>query len=304
MQVTPSLSLPVRNGDVPELVRLVGSIMSSEESISLDIDLSELEFASVPVIALIAGVVDWMKANQLLAELRCKRPNKEDPHRYLSRIDFYSHIDVPLGVEMNRHDPTGRFVELRSVTAASGTAITSEIMKMLRAKLWSWPKEVIGCVDLCLGEVIDNACTHSESIYDPIVVAQNYSDRIDIAVVDGGIGLADSLRRNSRYSTLSSKEAFLETLEKGSSCTGDPQRGKGLWFTRELVCSSGGRIEIYSGGLMFSANSYQLRISEVPGYQGTLVYLSFGKQVPDVQEIFKDVGGVPPTILDALDEWF
>lgn len=285
----------------PQLSRLRGG-----RPVNLKLDLADYEFAEPHSTALVAAAVELLNQEERLAALECIPPRDSDVHRYLSRVDFYDRIGMPdLADDIRRHDPSGRFVELKTVTFETCSSLSREIAEIVAVRTTDWSDLLVGIVETCLMEILDNACIHAESPTNPLVTAQSYRDHIEIAVVDCGIGIATSLRTAEKYAKLSDQQAVLRAFDQKVSRTEDPIRGNGLWFTRELARESGGFLQVYTNGVVYTTGLNFDDPREAPRWTGTLMRLRIGKgRVPDVDEIFKDIGGVPATILDRCDGWF
>lgn len=79
-------------------------------------------------------------------------------------------------------------------------------------------KPIAAQLTAALGELHDNIYEHSEDIDSGIVAFQARPGQIELAIVDGGIGVLQSLRKNSRYADLTdSGDALRLALTDGVS---------------------------------------------------------------------------------------
>jgi hypothetical protein len=139
-------------------------------------------------------------------------------------------------------------------------------------------------LSFALREIIRNTVEHSRS---PAVewCAQYWplQDRVEIAVVDGGIGIFESLKKNTSLGIKDERHAINMALLPGISCnvrldvkqkftSAWQNSGFGLFMT-QMMCRSGGDFFVGSGasGRYLGQNSYTKWVDY--GFPGTAVRL-------------------------------
>ena len=103
-----------------------------------------------------------------------------------------------------------------------------ELLVALRAQGFS--DNIANYIAWILGELADNSLTHSESLC--YILAARYPGQknlLEIGILDSGIGIQNSLRKNEKYKNLDNKTALLSAFRSHvSSWPDDAGRGKGL----------------------------------------------------------------------------
>ena len=155
-----------------------------------------------------------------------------------------------------------------------------------------------GCVDstkcaihYMLSEIWDNAGVHGYKCYEtsrypkPIYFcAFSYKESIEVAILDRGQGIHNSLIQNPAYRELNTKTALLESVRNNVSGhpTGSP--GFGLYSAVEMISGNMGSLRIWSSGRLLV--SEQSRIDIQRGYLpvGTLVVLKINANLDSPYE--------------------
>jgi hypothetical protein len=127
-------------------------------------------------------------------------------------------------------------------------AVRRSIMQVVLAqgRLAKWLPEAI---EWSLWEVMENVLNHS-GVGLGWVQASTFREtkHINIAVVDGGVGIRESLRE--RYGPLTDQEALRKAVEEGG--TRDPHRnaGYGLTGCARIAQANRGELVVFSGGYL------------------------------------------------------
>jgi len=138
-----------------------------------------------------------------------------------------------------------------------------------------------------LDEVLLNALSHAESPIECVIVGQGFpqSGKVEVAVVDLGIGILNHLRRNAEYEQLSNDEEAIE-LATQDGVTGtrrgtrnrlnEQNSGAGLHYLRKYCEAGGGECTILSGRHWVTYHSGERVVGRLKQpFQGTLVNLRF-----------------------------
>jgi anti-sigma regulatory factor (Ser/Thr protein kinase) len=217
------------------------------------------------------------------------RPLSDDVHNYLNRIHFYSHLGIDVDYPWERHDPTGRFIEIQNPqTEKQGEQVADDIIKILENHLYGL-ENIKNGMNYALNEIVNNVFHHAASPVHGVICAQSYpkNQRIDVAVVDFGRGIAASLRSNPENKISSNEEALRLAIQQ--RVTGRPgyNSGEGLFFTTEIIRANQGEMVLYSGdgGLFFDEQGMRYQSGSI--WPGTIVGLTFRMDKPiNTQAIF------------------
>lgn len=166
-------------------------------------------------------------------------PVLSDTNNYLGRMDFYA--DLPKNVVLS-HDPptmrrirTTKLIELYRVRAA-------EDVQRLEERVWPVAKDHFGagpmakaCVEV-IAAASENVIDHANSPIGALVAAQRYDGtRLEIAVIDLGLGIPTTLRRRPDFEGLTDMAAVEQSLQDGVTSTGEEGRGAGM---AELIAAA------------------------------------------------------------------
>ena len=121
--------------------------------------------------------------------------------------------------------------------------------------------EVIGYLGWIIGEIADNALTHSKGPC--YILMGQFSQKVnflEIAIGDTGKGIQKSLKENPKYAHLSDDDAFIKAFQSQvSSWSDDNPRGKGLSDMLSIAMGSGSLLRVDSKelGIMFNFSNGQ-----------------------------------------------
>ena len=107
---------------------------------------------------------------------------------------------------------------------------------------------VLGGIEWCLNEVMDNVLQHSSPGRPPLghVMAQVHSNRVAVCISDCGQGLLKSLSTFARRPR-SDEAAIYLAVQEGVTRDSTIGQGNGLWGLHNIVHNNGGRLAITSG---------------------------------------------------------
>lgn len=253
---------------------------------TITLDLSEpVLFPCYAVVSLALLLHQWQREGVRVRLIPPGAPCAD----YLHRVDFWKYIAVNGLAELSV--PEYRMARLDIDTLIELTNIRrgqleSLLEKKVRPLLESrgFAEAMIGYIAWGLGELVDNAFTHSHAIADPggaLIMAQSYHNRVEICVGDLGRGVRKSLLDNPEYVSrlASDTEALHLALQPRTSSWngkgGVLRRGNGLYDMIGIAQGSGGRMDIRSGqGRLYFADG-RLGKDDNPGFlAGTLVSLA------------------------------
>ncbi|MFP8487630.1 hypothetical protein ACKGJO_00885 [Gracilimonas sp. Q87] len=147
-------------------------------------------------------------------------------------------------------------------------------------------KNTFASLDYILNEIWDNAGTHGYKCYyteeypKPIYFQSfSYKSGVEIAILDLGQGIANSLKSKEKYRNFSTDQILKKALEE--KVTGHPNSspGYGLYSSSELIKSNSGELHIWSSGRSVNVTNSSTRTG-IGGFDnGTLVYLKIKAQI-------------------------
>jgi hypothetical protein len=149
---------------------------------------------------------------------------------------------------------------------------------------------------------------HSRSDDGAIVAAELYPEdadgpsRVSIAVADGGIGIRRSIERNYEVST--DAESILTAIKPGTTGAvpglyGTTENaGAGLFFTRRMARTTGGRFAVISGDALFLSapeaggdDDDDVLLTAISPYPGTVIAIEVGIEARfDLTDFLADAG--------------
>lgn len=130
---------------------------------------------------------------------------------------------------------------------------------------------VLQTLSYCFYEILDNVLTHSMKTCGTAVMRYSpEKSRIQIMVVDDGIGIYQSLTSNSDYSTITESEALVKCLLDG--VTDGKGMGFGLYSTACLIKQAGIIFKLHSGNHILISDGKEERVEKTHNWQGAVIY--------------------------------
>lgn len=149
-----------------------------------------------------------------------------------------------------------------------------------------------------IDEIWVNSATHGYECYEtdqypkPIYFAAfSYSNRVEVAILDLGIGIHESLARKAEHRDLTAREALGKAIEEGVTGHPNTSPGFGLYSASQFTSDRNGSLHIWSSGRRLSWKDNTLNIAKCDFYEGTLV----------VYEVYKSVNIPFDQIVTTLD---
>lgn len=268
----------------------------------VDTDWHDVKFASIVTATALAAIqVCGRKAGSLST---ITIPANPDVKRYLSRMDYFSIIGIPVKENFTRHETKHQFVPLKlipideieaDVNGAAG-AVSGLLSSTMNLSLSAQK-----CIDFCVGEIVDNIVQHSKSSSPGVVGAQCYPQRgfADICFADCGVGIAATMAQNPAYRDLSKSELVLKAFEHRSGQwfgnsefgTSKVSGGEGLAKLSGLVRSLGGAVWTVSHDEAICINGDGIRCMGGHWFPGTVIVMRVPNVRNEVLESEVDLNG-------------
>ena len=228
---------------------------------------------------------------------------KLDCINYASRINFFRVIGFQYEESFTRHNPSGRFTEIKRFDNDNSIDVYNEVMRVLIANEINI--DLLAVLHFCIWEVIDNTLNHSGEGFTlgaghGFICAQFYpfKKEVRIMIADNGIGIHKALTThpNSEYSSLTEREAVEQCIEKG--VTNSTGKGFGLWATASMIQKNNGELIIHSGKhKLVGPNLSAAR--KTSNWAGTYTFLKINTEVPVYE---KEIFGEHSSQRDQLEE--
>lgn len=277
--------------------------MWTAEGQSLLLDLANYDFARPHQLMLAVCIIKMLYKRSCIRRASIRHPKSESVKEYASRMDFYRALNLDLEEGFQRHSARGRFMEITEVDANNLDRVITRFAEIIQRN-FDLPRPTLAGLHYSLVEILDNVERHSRSPINAWVCAQNYVDRVELCIIDGGIGVQASLAENPEYAQVTPQEAVQLAIKPG--VTRDPRKesgmGMGLHYTSEIMRANGGRFELVSGTGRLLINRGQEVVSEGPYWPGTIVFMQFEKNGRLNEEMLARIFGGKRSVLveDAL----
>ena len=257
-------------------------------------------------LTIIIAIVKHALNHGYFLKIRCIPPNEERKRIYISRMNFYKEIGIEAPENFNRHDNTGKFIEITHFNSENSSQISRDIVKILRKNL-EIETSVLSLLEYCFNEIIDNVEIHASSPIDGYTAVQNYYDNkeLRLIVIDTGRGIYESLIKNKESThyneCLTNADALSLSIKKG--ITNGKGQGNGLYRTTEFIKDNKGELFLHSGSDYLHINENNSTIMSGPFWQGTVLFMKIKtKNKIDVESFFEHKEGLINNIWDFEEE--
>ncbi len=244
------------------------------------VDLRPFDFIDVYASVVLALLLRFACTTRTPPELLL--PESADVRAYLARQEFYRALEQWYGMdpelkELQALQWSGnpRVAPLTLVESEDVVTVIADRMRnLLCTTAFGVPTEVADAAWRVLSETLQNIPQHagggSGQTGSGFAALQLYSDALEVAIGDIGIGVRVSLRENRTYRNCTDAEAQLAVLLHGATRTGNPGRGNGFQITRKVVSGLRGTLVLQSGDTVtvcYKDTCRQLSCPEFPGTQ-------------------------------------
>lgn len=265
-------------------------------------DFSETRYVRPIGLIMAVALMKYSKHSEIAQNYYLRESASESVRSYLERMDFYNQFHIEKNT-INRRDRSRSLCEISEIKEES-YSITQKLKKIIEAQVKINP-ELSEVVTYSIGEIIDNIEAHSFSPINGYICAQTYSDNLEIAIADCGIGIKSSLNSCPAYANIESHEEAI-ILATGKKVTSKSSRhaGEGLFFTRRFLDANNGKLFILSGDARVEFKSgFNPLVNRVNYWQGTIVGMIFDLNTPvNAKQIFDSE--YPEDADDMLEDIF
>ncbi len=214
-------------------------------------------------------------------------PSNSDVKNYMARMGFYKQTSFDVEYPFAQYDSTGRFLELTSFNESNSDSVINKLTRIFASTKLNLPPGMQRALAFSFSELIDNCCCHSLSEIENHICAQVFNDRVEICIVDNGIGIPESLKAVKKYADLNNRQLISKSILEKVTSKGESNRrshqGFGLYAVNEIIRLNNGCFEIYSDDVALITRSGKTSVVKIPHWQGTIVYMTLRK----THDVFK-----------------
>lgn len=248
----------------------------------LEIDLSEIVFATPYAIILLSLIIKACHQKGYLIQV--KLPTCRDVLNYLQRMNFFDEVaDCNINynedieeLRTNKRNPSSSVIEITRIEKEEDV---SRIVNDLAEKLigsHGCDQQAINKFSEVMIETFQNATQHSNpktGVADAIAAVQVYKNEFHFVIADSGIGIAESLKINPRFSSmnLSDIQAIEGVLKHGYSRIDTPGRGGGLERVQEITKNMSGEVLVRSNSGLVRFTEQAMEKAVVNRLNGTQI---------------------------------
>jgi anti-sigma regulatory factor (Ser/Thr protein kinase) len=186
------------------------------------------------------------------ASIKVHRLEARSAH-YLERMRLFESMGVGPQIEIQEHEPAGRFIPLTRIDSSDSlSSFISEMVPLLHQD----PAKA-SSIKYVISELVRNTIEHSNSEYGAFVCAQYYpkSNMVRVGIADSGVGIKKTISQS--HTVTDDLGAIGLALTPG--ITGTTRReggtetnaGAGLFFIKSIASVNRDFFMIYSGNAMY-----------------------------------------------------
>lgn len=287
---------------------LYGNMTEFKKERQVLFDWKAVRFAGLSTLTALVAL--QRKISSLGCKVLVNHPASEDVRRYISRMNYYANIDMQHKEDFIRHNEDDRFLPVEHFLASDSMSDLPNRLSEIVITRTPLTGNLKTSVDYMFGEVIDNVCVHSESCIGGFVGAQFYPSKhkLELCIVDGGCGIAASLKRNPIFFDMPEGDLLVSALKYGvgENVSGPREspgygRGKGLAIITNMVKCADGVMRIISGNAGMTVSSLGVALETGVYFPGTVVSIEIptdAQKEVSAEELFAGMEG--SALLDDL----
>ncbi len=197
---------------------------------------------------------------------------------YFERMGFFDLLNQPSPVSPGiHHDPSGRFIPLKVFDSLEEV----DDLKKQSEALLGIDRFIAPFVNRALEEAMRNAVQHAGTSL-RVVAAQRYPGpqaRIQLAIVDSGMGIRASLFNKSNFAVGDAKRALILSVQPGVSgkrgqTTGNSfqqNEGFGLHFLNRIVYETFGKFALATENYLRFQDGIHTKFLKIKPIKGTIL---------------------------------
>ncbi len=215
------------------------------ENLDLTIEFECKGFVKAEVYLLIVSFVNEMRSNGRTVIITLLNDKECSAISYASRIDFFVQLGIAYDDKNQRHNLSGILIPITNIESGVYD-LSKEILNVFKND-FKMSEEDVFQLSLIISEMFCNTTIHSKSKSGAYLYCQKYKalNALEFILVDSGIGIKSSLRKNPIYETISNSDAVSKSIVFEVTC--GEGRGHGLYFASEFVKRNSGEMCLVSG---------------------------------------------------------
>ncbi len=223
------VTLPAR-GCANDVRDAFGQLSQALELVA--IDASALQFVTPEDICGLRALIELAATIADRVTVVC--PEDDNVHRYLARMNFYA--DRPPSVRysrsvpwLRRRDRSHDLVELAMIQTPTDVGQQYERVMRIGAGQFGANSPMTTAFATAVAVAAENSVEHASAPLPAMMAAQRYGQStLKLAVVDLGVSIPTTLRRNPLHRDLDDAAAIVRSLDDGVSSIIERGRGAGL----------------------------------------------------------------------------
>jgi anti-sigma regulatory factor (Ser/Thr protein kinase) len=262
-------------------------------------------------IALFTCVVkDARERGVIAAPTKIVSPRSTPVWNYLMRMDVFKVILGEGAYErisegFNRKEPLG-FRPCREFIAYDDFPPVTRALTEALAEACEMDDLSRHSIRTCLDELAENVVYHADTPLGGFAAAQGWkrNGAFEIGIVDLGIGILKSLKKNPAYADIRTDGHAIQTaLEPRSTSTPERNSGIGLFITRLLLKENGGFLMVRSGKATVYAGSKEEATVARTAFPGTIVALRARTDRPlNIKHVYRTLNEIASDTLEPRNE--
>lgn len=269
-----------------------------ESLLNIRVDFDNQPFVAPTILGVIAAFIEKLRLRHDVV-VDCINMH-DDNIDYISRMNFFREVGYRYEEYFTRRDGSGKFIPITRVTEENRYNLSTEISRIIAAQWNGIDRSIVASLDWSIYEIFDNIFNHSNTRIDGFVVAQYfpYPNRIDLIVIDGGIGIPRRLKQREDYKSLTTQESLAVAVEHKVTVNPDTNIGAGLYYTKRIVEENLGTLRINTDNAQLLVNNGEKNVCQFPKWSGTIIQLSINTNVYiDPEKVWDDI---PSTVTDYM----
>lgn len=259
-----------------EAINIVNVAADSDQDHNICIDLQCVRFAKPCGIATLAAWIDRILSDG--RQVSVIPPTSPDVFQYLQNMNFFRIFNINEHECFNRHDQKGRFSRMTRIHwDADVDSLATQLTETIRKGNDAIRNDLL----TCLAESLSNLQSHARS--SGYCISQSFKrgsldEYYEMAICDGGMGIASSLRDNADLQVQNDQHALEIACQRGISRVNqnDPNKqhfGMGLFQIDRITRSTEASFDLLSGGYMRCRNKEHLVYQPIKYWTGTVLKL-------------------------------
>jgi len=246
----------------------------------------------------VVSAVNYLRSREITVNIVIKGTST-----YAGRVNFHELLQIDYEETYSRRDNGGRFIELKSFNSESIYPLQDEL-NMILYQRQGISRGIRELLFYCLGEIMDNTILHSG--FEAGWLSAQYfpsTQEIRLIICDSGIGIHESLTKNTKYEPIDEAKAIELCVQRG--VTNGKGLGFGLYATSQFILHNQGDLLIYSGGHFLQMKNGAHTVSQGPRWRGTMVFLRIKTDIPVDYKLIMPKGHTLPDDYEFfIDKFF